>query len=458
MAENKTKTIFITIFDGAIAMNVLRTNAFEILRRQDGLRIVLLIGYFRQVDYYRKLFEDLPKVVVEGIERPGLNALKYAFLRLFNHAFASETIKIGQVSELLKSKNLLKFIVFRLVTTFMSNKPGRSLLRKLDAIIFPGTGYQYLFDEYKPALLFAANILALEDVELIRCAKRNKVKAIGMVKSWDNLSSKGIIRNVELEKLIVQNERVKGEAVGFHDLAPEKIYISGVPQWDIYFDKSILLPREDFFKKIGADPQKKLLFFCSAGDEFSPDDGEVLEILDKAIDEGKINYPAQILVRPHPKYVGIDEKAKECAHAILDRPGKYPTKYLATWDFEKDDILHLANCLHHCNLIINMASTTTIEASIYDKPIINIAFDGFKKKNFYQSVRRFYSFTHFQNILMARGTKVVKNPDEFISAVNLYLSNPKLDEGGRKRIAKDQCYKLDGGAGTRIAQLILNLI
>jgi hypothetical protein len=452
------KTIFITIFDGAIAMNILRTDAFKTLKKQNDLRIILLIPYFRQVDYYKKLFEDLPKVVVEGIKRPRPKGLKYAFLRLFKHAFATETIKMGQVTALLRDKNLIKFTVFRIVNFFAANSFVRIILRKIDSTFFPGIKYQYLFDKYKPDILFAANILALEDTELIRCAKRNGTKTIGMVKSWDNLTSKGVIRNIETDKLIVQNEIVRQEAVKLQDFPPEKIYISGVPQWDIYFDKSIISSREEFFKKIGADPKKKLLFFCSPGDEFGPHDGENLEILDQAITEGKINYPTQILVRPHPKYAGLDEKAKNCPNAILDRPGKYATKHLATWDFQKDDILHLANSLYHCDLIINTASTTTIEACIYDKPVINIAFDGYQKKNYYQSVKRYYSFNHYQNIVKARGTKVVKNPDEFISAVNAYLSNPRLDEKGRKRIAKEQCYKLDGGAGTRIAQLILDFI
>jgi len=451
------KTIFLTIYDGGIAKNILRTDVFKALKREKGLRIILLISVPEKVDYYRKEFGG-PNVIVEGISNPKLNKLHYALLHLFFSAFPTETIKIEQVRKLFKDKNILRFLIFRLAGLFMSNRPARTLLRAFDSFIFSGKEYQYLFDKYKPDLLFATNIIAREDIGLIRQARKNNVFTVAMVKSWDNPTTKGMIRGNKADRLIVHNETLKKEMIELHDFPPEKIYVAGIPHFDIYTDNSKLSRRKEFFNKIGADLNKKLIFFCAAGDDIAPNDPEVLEILDKLIEEGTISFPVQILVRPHPKYPGVDETARRCKNTILDRPGIRVTQSFSSWEFEEKDIIHLFNSLYHCDLMINTASTTTIEACIFDKPVINIGFDGFKKKNFYQSVERFYSFTHYQSIVRTGGIRVVKNKEELAEAVNSYLSNPQLDREDRKKIKQEQCFKLDGKSGERVAKFVLNML
>jgi hypothetical protein len=53
------------------------------------------------------------------------------------------------------------------------------------------------------------------------------------------------------------------------------------------------------------------------------------------------------------------------------------------------------------------------------------------------------------------GVRIARNVDELIKFINMYLSNPKLDSEGRKRIVREQCYKVDGRVGERIAKYIL---
>jgi hypothetical protein len=54
--------------------------------------------------------------------------------------------------------------------------------------------------------------------------------------------------------------------------------------------------------------------------------------------------------------------------------------------------------------------------------------------------------------------KVAGSLQELINGVNAYLENPDLDKAGRKRIRDEQCWRLDGKSGERIASFVLEYL
>jgi CDP-glycerol glycerophosphotransferase (TagB/SpsB family) len=123
----------------------------------------------------------------------------------------------------------------------------------------------------------------------------------------------------------------------------------------------------------------------------------------------------------------------------------------------RKDMDHLADSLYHTEMTISTASTMTIDAAAFDKPSINIAFDGWEEKPFHESVRRFYapSHAHYQPIVKSAGVRIAYSFDELIKYIHMYLEDPSIDKEGRARIVREQCYKLDGKSGERIANFIL---
>ena len=69
-----------------------------------------------------------------------------------------------------------------------------------------------MFEKYKPDVVFATNVYGEEDVLLMKSASIHGVKTIGMVLSWDNNTSKHLMRVVP-NVLLVQNEIIKDEAI-----------------------------------------------------------------------------------------------------------------------------------------------------------------------------------------------------------------------------------------------------
>ena len=118
---------------------------------------------------------------------------------------------------------------------------------------------------------------------------------------------------------------------------------------------------------------------------------------------------------------------------------------------------HLADTMHHSDVVLNVASTIAIEASIFDTPVVNIAFDqdDAEARPFLTSPLRYYSYTHYQQIVRAGAVRIARSAGEMIDLVNGYLADPSRDAEGRRRVVAEQCELTDGRSAERLAGFIV---
>ena len=454
------KTIFLTIYDGDTEKNILRSNVFPLLKKA-GLRIIVLVKK-KFIDYYQQNFAD-SQVVVEGFP-DSRNFLEKIYYWIGWNSIPTFTISLRRKRRYLKHRNSIRYIVENIIGLLGRFKVWRNFLR-WSYFLIPDDYCQELFKKYKPDLLFAPNMFSREDGKLLRLAKKIGVKTVTTVKSWDVLTSKAFTR-ILADRILVFNEYNKKEAVELGDYNPEQVRVVGFPQFDIYKRKEVLLSREEFFKKIGADPKKKLILYASPGNWKSPHDHEVLLGLHKAITEGKIKEPIQILVRFHPKYPSYSEYLKYLPNFIFDRPGTYLSKGTHRpligvtdkafhWTFQDKDIIHLASSLYHSDIVINTESTIALDSANFDKPIIFIGYDGFQELDYLHSIRHRYDFEHYSNVIKTKGVRLARTEGELIKYINNYLENPELDKKGRELLREKLLYKCDGKSGERVVKAIL---
>jgi CDP-glycerol glycerophosphotransferase (TagB/SpsB family) len=184
----------------------------------------------------------------------------------------------------------------------------------------------------------------------------------------------------------------------------------------------------------------------------------VLRELVKAMESGRLAN-AQVLVRLHPR----DEvdAYKEFAHTpqvIIEKPFRATVKVAdgLAIDVMPDNQRHLGDTLFHADVVVNVASTISIEACIFDTPVVNINFDGPDGSPYVTSARRYYSFTHYVNITSRGAVRVATSPDELVRHVAAYLAEPALDAAGRRQVVLDQCQFTDGRSAERVVRLVLD--
>lgn len=439
------KTIFITSFFGLIARNILATDVLTRLRSNKDLKIVILAPE-EKGEFYRQEFGS-DNVIIEGIReyrRPFLDKL---FSTAFLNASDTAARRIHRLIERKRDKRYLSFVYHCVLAKIAKAKPVRHFMRWLDYRITPKFFFAGYFEKYSPDLVFATDLFEPHDIDVMREAKHRGIPAIGMVRSWDNVTSKGLNRIIP-DKLIAHTEKIKEEAVAYCDFRPSDVLVVGIPHYDNYTAEK-RISREELFRKLQLNPKKKTIFFAPPSDIYSKND----PISEKAINALK-EMDAQLLLRMY--LVGNVQlgKIKAVPNKIaIDVPGSGS-------DFMRADLTsgdaHLADLLYHSDVVVAFASTLAIDAVVFDKPVVFIGFDGTPGRPYWQSLRRFYDYDHQKSILETGGVRLARTLEELVRLVKVYLDNPRVDEGGRKRIVEERCWKLDGRSSERLADAILN--
>jgi CDP-glycerol glycerophosphotransferase (TagB/SpsB family) len=122
------------------------------------------------------------------------------------------------------------------------------------------------------------------------------------------------------------------------------------------------------------------------------------------------------------------------------------------------DLSHLYSTLKHMSILICYASSISVDAAVFNKPVININYEIKKNNIMLKSPTQHYNSEHYSNALKTEAIDLVNSEKELIESINKYLTNSLIKSAERKKLVNEQCTFTDGQSGTRIANFILNLI
>jgi len=447
------KTLFITSFHSFISKNILNTDVLKSLRGAQDLRVVIFVQKNKKEFFERHYGSG--NVIVEGVDtspivdsRANTFFSRLLFLMIDSHYLWYKRVERRDARP--SPLSWLKYHVFSGLVRVLSG--SRALNRAARFLAYRLTPKDILaahFERYAPALVFSTDVFDPFDVQFLKEAKHRGVATLGMVRSWDNCYSKGLMP-VLPDRLLVNNEIIREEAVTLHDYPSERVEVVGLPQFDAFVNEE-RASREAFFKTIGVDPTKRLVLFAPAGAILSDTDWQICEILEKAREEGKLKQPVHFFVRNHPGHPADLSRFKRNLHFTIQDPGHVFDENRKNAELDPDDQRFLADLLYHSDVVLFIATTLGLDASVYDKPQIMLDFDGYEKKEYVKSVARYHDEDHMKKYIATGGVRLVRDKDELIAAIGDYLDDPRRDRAGRERVVREQLYKIDGKSAERVA-------
>lgn len=452
----KNNTVLISVFHSFISKNFLNTDAFKILKDIPSIKYVLLVPEAK-TSFFKKNFES-ENVEIVGVSMSNLlNKRSVRFFSRISHLLLkSHYLWYKKVERRDASRSIFRFIKYYieiLVTSVFGNrKLIRDIFRKLFLKNVIIDEISDIFDKYNPRIFFSSDVFDEADIVFSGEARRRNIHIVGMVRSWDNCYSKGVLRVIP-DSLIINNKVLENEAVNMHDVRPEIISIIGIPQYDEYV-KGVRTEKNKFFESIGADINKKLLLYSPAGAILSDTDIDICHILKDMITKKEIKYDVQFLVRNHPHHpadLGVFNSDKDL---IVENPGRKFGLNNKEAELTKNDAIHLADSLYYSDIVIYTATTLGIDSLVFDKPQIVIDFDGFRNKKYTNSVKRFHNEDHMRKMLNCGGVWIVEDKKQLIEAINGYLDDSHIHEDGRKMAFDQQIIYRDGMSGHRLADVL----
>jgi len=452
--------VLVSVPSGVSAGNILRGGLIDRLLDANRDVAVLVVsplvrdaGFVQEFKRPRVSFEDLPPHMPSGLEGRLMALIQAGYLE----SGVSESVKIRR-AEAAAKKSVRWIRTKRLLARIaMPSILDRSTRYDVIDRMISHPWAEQLFDRYKPVLVVGSSPgLIFSEVPLLRTAVRRHVRTIVVDPSWDNFTNK-LIPVRRADRIVVWNDIMKQQAIELHGYGPKQVRVAGPPHWDRYFRPGSVMSREAFFSRIGADASRRLVTLMTTGKTLYDHYPRVVRILMKAIDDGRFG-EAQLLVRLHPRD-DLDryEEFRGTPRLIVEKPFKKTVKSGDGLDVDitSENQQHLADTLRYSDVVVTVASTIAIEASIFDTPIVDVSFDGEAPEEFSKSARRYYRFTHYANITRAGAAPVAETPEALVDHVARYLHDRSLDRDGRKRVVREQCQFTDGKSSERIAQFVV---
>ena len=251
-----------------------------------------------------------------------------------------------------------------------SRRTLSAVLRVLERVIPPHRAIEAFVRKHDPDLLLVTPLIELgsQQVDYVKCARRLGIRSALCVASWDNLTSKGLVRVIP-DHLIVWNEAQKREAVELHGVAPDQVVITGAQLFDRWFSARPDRSRHDFCRDVGLDPERPYVLYVGSSIFIAPNEVPFFERWLAALRASADPAVASlgVLIRPHPansrQWRAFD--AAEFENVALWPPiGTDPN----VPNFHRDYF----ESLHYSVAVVGINTSAQLEAGIVGRPVFTV--------------------------------------------------------------------------------------
>lgn len=448
------------VHQGFVARYLLRTDVLRALRDAETRIVVLTPNH--QEQYLRDELREAD-VAVEPL-RASISVVMRSRLWLLLYYLRSYTLGAVTASPALRGKyagargqqrsknRAVDWLIHAALQVLWRSRLARRALLGLESLLFSPRLHRDLFERYRPDLVVATSPgWFVADALVLREARRSGIATAVAVLSWDNPTSKGY-RGASPDRIIAWSERMADQVATHHDYPRDRIEACGVPHFDPYRRDGALWTREELSNELGLDPARRLVMFATSSPGYHAHNLEVADEIARAVADESLGAPAQLVVRVHPIYFrpdhstpidGFRELTQRYPHVLLDIPEVKSDRLRC--DVPRSDNLRLGSLLKNCDVLVNVFSTTTLEAFLLDKPVVLVSPSG----------HAFAEYAHIRPLAEGNAALIADTPAAVAAHIRTYLQAPTLHSEERRRLALEECGPSDGLAGERIARRLL---
>lgn len=270
---------------------------------------------------------------------------------------------------------------------------------------------------------------ASDQTDALKSAQALRLPTAVCVSSWDNLTTKGLIR-LRPDRVIVWNDVQKREAVELHAIPPHKVIVTGAPLFDHWFERKPSQSASEFKRSIGLSADRPYLLFVGSTASMSPPELETDFVL-RWIEQLR-NSPLRgirslgVLVRPHPynaaHWGAVDlsrfENVALWRHAGVEEMGD-PEDKDRSLNFSEEARAGYFDSIFHSAAVVGINTSALIESAIVGRPVLTVLLP--------EMMERQEGTVHFHYLLPEKGgfLQAAKDFNEHIGQIRGVLDDTK---------------------------------
>ena len=233
-------------------------------------------------------------------------------------------------------------------------------------------------DSERPDVVIASPLIERRSpqVSYLRAARDLGISTALCVRSWDNLTTSGLIHETP-DLVIVWNQAQVREAVELHRIPAENIVVTGAAMYDEWFEQGPTASRAEFCGRVGLPADRPyLLYACSSG-FIAPDEADwIVRWIEGVRGEAHELADVPILVRPHPGHQLLDDSP------AADRLSTLPGVVIHPLDRSHPTIPQALpeyyDSIHHSAAVVGINTSAMIESAMVGRGVYVLLTDPYR--------------------------------------------------------------------------------
>jgi hypothetical protein len=276
----------------------------------------------------------------------------------------------------------------------LNNSAVQRTLRGIEQIIPPDPSIKNWLKENRPDVVVGSPcIYARQDeAEYLKAAHSLGIPTITALFSWDHLLTKSTF-HILPDWLLVWNQRLATDAVNFHGVPEDRLFLTGAPHFDKWFQRKPALDYNEFCRQVGLDPGRRYVaYLCSA---LRGDETRFVREFVNSLRQKPETQELSVLIRPYPSKAAIWNNFEMENVVIWPKAGTIPDTPETMNDYY--------HTLYHGIAVAGISTTAFLEAAVIDKPCVAIMTEQYRYE---------HSMGHFRYLLDADFLEVAHSTDE----------------------------------------------
>nr|MCI0773843.1 CDP-glycerol glycerophosphotransferase family protein [Chloroflexota bacterium] len=474
-----SKTIFVSADHGLALIYFLQSEVVSTLQ-QAGFRVVVLVAdamvgpLTEQNAGSGILFEGLQLDQAASFAARERGEFQW-WLQFLRRVGGSRQINTAAMDSYIRQvaveepnrRRLLMPLAWLTIALLRRSAAARKVLIRSQQQLSPQI-YADLFDRYRPALVVASTPGWRLDRYLLREAADRGIQTATVIVGWDNPSSYSL-PGAQVDWATCWSGIQREELVEGSDWSEEQVNIGGIPSYDGYFQRKWVIPRGEYLKTHGLDPDRKLLSYACSFVTFSPNLPNV-RALARLVSNNHLAAPSQLLVRLHPNhFLDVPLFVRE-RREIQNMAEEFPYMHVVEpaplggdlGHYSGEDMPEKSSMMAHSDVFITVYSTMVVETAIHGRPIVSLCLDtpgGWRTPRKYSlPLSKIGNWPTHRRFREAGAGQVVYREQQLAEAVNTYLEDPDADEELREDFVKREVTYTDGSAGRRTGEFLAGLV
>jgi UDP-N-acetylglucosamine:LPS N-acetylglucosamine transferase len=293
--------------------------------------------------------------------------------------------------------------------------------------------------------LVLSNVQPRNAVPFLVAGRRLRLPVAAHVASWDHTVGKGVI-SPHCDVYVVQNRVMEEDLRRYHDIAPDRVRVTGWPQTDVFRRGR---PREEYealLRRYGLDPARPLVLVMGNTPTNAPyEDRFVARLVAWWEETARDRF--QLLFRPHPR----DKEWRERFAAGQGREGVF------VQEASYRDLEELATLLQHGDAVVCNAGTILLDALVNDRPAVCVLYDEGAPPGESWAAKNVIG-EHYRELAASGAFLTAQDFDEVVAGIERSLADPGALREERRRVVHEVVGEVDGRAGERVVDAIVETI